>query len=121
MNGLQILQRHPTGKDYAHLLAGKQKFPIFIDAENKILSMPPIINSQLTGKVSEETKDIFIECSGFDFNSLKKCLNILVTSLAEMGGEIYQMELSYGFTKKEITLEIIAIALIILGSAMFVL
>jgi len=103
MNGLQILQRHPTGKDYAHLLAGKQKFPIFIDAENKILSMPPIINSQLTGKVSEETKDIFIECSGFDFNSLKKCLNILVTSLAEMGGEIYQMELSYGFTKKEIT------------------
>ena len=34
--------------------------------------MPPIINSQLTGKVTEETKEVFIECSGFDFKTLKK-------------------------------------------------
>lgn len=93
MSGLQILQRHPTGREYAHLLAGKSKFPIFIDSENKILSMPPIINSHLTGRITNETKEIFIECSGFDFNVLKKCLNILVTSLAEMNGKIYSMEL----------------------------
>lgn len=93
MSGLQILQKHPTGKEYSHLLAGKSKFPVFMDAENKILSMPPIINSQETGKVTEETKDVFIECSGFDFNVLKKCLNILVLVFAEMGGKIYQMEL----------------------------
>jgi phenylalanyl-tRNA synthetase beta chain len=55
--------------------------------------MPPIINSQLTGKVTEETKDVFIECSGFDFIILKKCLNILLTVLSDMGGKIYQMEL----------------------------
>lgn len=101
MSGLEILQRHPTGRDYAHLLAGKTKYPVFIDAEKNILSMPPIINSQLTGKVSENTKDIFIECSGFDFEVLKKCLNILVSALAEMGGEIYAMELKY--KNKEIT------------------
>ena len=101
MSGLQILQRHPAGRDYAHLLAGKAKFPIFIDADKNILSMPPIINSQLTGKITEETKDVFIECSGFDFNALKKCLNILVTIMADMGGEIYQMELRY--KKNEIT------------------
>lgn len=93
MSGLQILQKHPTGKEYSHLLAGKSKFPVFIDANNQVLSMPPIINSQLTGKVTEETKDVFIECSGFDFNSLKKCLNILVLVFSEMGGKIYQMEL----------------------------
>lgn len=103
MNGLQILQRHPAGKEYAHLLAGKIKFPIFIDADNNILSMPPIINSQLTGKVNESTKDIFIECSGFDLNILNKCLNILITTLAEMGGKVYQMEVSYKSHKKEIT------------------
>lgn len=95
MSGLQILQRHPTGREYAHLLAGKPKFPVFIDANNNILSMPPIINSHLTGKVREETTDVFVECSGFDFQSLSKCLNILVTNLADMGGEIYQMELHY--------------------------
>lgn len=93
MSGLEILQRHPTGREYAHLLAGKTKFPIFIDDENKILSMPPIINSHLTGKITEKTKDVFVECSGFDFDILKKCLNIIVTALADMGGIIYQIEL----------------------------
>lgn len=99
MSGLQILQRHPTGREYAHLLAGKQKFPIFIDAEEKILSMPPIINSHLTGKVTVETKDVFVECTGKDLNILKKALNIFITTLADMGGKIYQMELQEGKTK----------------------
>jgi phenylalanyl-tRNA synthetase beta chain len=101
MTGLQILQRHPKGREYAHLLAGKPKFPVFIDADNNILSMPPVINSQTTGKITSETKEIFIECSGFDFNALSKCLNIIVTNFAEMGGEIYQMELHY--KEKKIT------------------
>lgn len=102
MSGLQILQRHPTGKKYAHLLAGKEKFPIFIDGNNQILSMPPIINSQQTGKITEQTKEVFIECSGFNFEVLKKCLNIITTILAEMGGEIYQMEIEFPKEKYEI-------------------
>ena len=102
MNGLQILQQHPTGREYAHLLEGKEKFPVFVDAKDEILSMPPIINSHKTGKITETTKDIFIECSGFDFEVLKKTLNILVTMLADMGGKICQMDLLYG-NKKEIT------------------
>ena len=93
MSGLQILQRHPTGREYAHLLAGKPKFPIFIDSNKNILSMPPIINSQLTGKVTTSTRDVFVECSGFDPEILEKCLNIIVTSLAEIGGNIYQMKI----------------------------
>ncbi|MCK4647409.1 phenylalanine--tRNA ligase subunit beta [Candidatus Pacearchaeota archaeon] len=101
MSGLQILQRHPAGKEYAHLLAGKIKFPIFIDANKNILSMPPIINSKSTGKITEKTKDVFVECSGFDFYTLNKCLEIIVTTLSEMGGKIYQMEL--GYPKKQTT------------------
>jgi len=93
MSGIQILQRHPTGRDYANLLAGKEKFPIFIDADENILSMPPIINSQRTGKITEQTKEVFIECSGFDFQVLNNVLNILVTTLSDMGGKIYSMEL----------------------------
>ncbi len=101
MSGIQILEKHPAGKEYAFLLSGKPKFPIFIDADKNILSMPPIINSHLTGKISKNTKEVFIECSGFDLKILKKCLNIIVTSLADMGGEIYAMELKY--KKKIIT------------------
>jgi phenylalanyl-tRNA synthetase beta chain len=95
MSGLQILQKHSAGREYAHLLAGKARFPVFIDADNNILSMPPIINSQRTGKITSDTHDIFIECSGFDFEILNKCLNIIVTNFAEMSGKVYQMELQY--------------------------
>ncbi len=92
MSGLEILQKHPTGKEYAHLLAGKIKFPIFIDKEKNVLSMPPVINSEKTGRVTEKTREVFIECSGFDFEILEKCLNLIVTTLSEMGGTIYQMK-----------------------------
>ena len=102
MNALEILEKHPAGKEYGHLLAGKKKFPVFRDANNEVLSLPPIINSHKTGRITEKTKDIFIECSGFDFRILQKCLNMIVTALSEMGGEIYAMELVYG-SKKYIT------------------
>ncbi len=103
MTGLQILHKHPTGKEYAHLLEGKKKFPVFVDIGDNILSMPPIINSEKTGKITKNTREIFIECSGFDFDLLNKTLNILVTMLADMNGEVYQMRLNYGFRKQKIT------------------
>jgi len=99
LTGRQILSKHPTGRDYAHLLEGFEKYPVFRDNKGNVLSMPPIINSQMTGKITEETREVFIECSGFDILSLKKTLNILVTSLADMGGEIYGMNLDYGKEK----------------------
>src|SRR3989338_6988051 len=101
MNGLQILQRHPTGREYAHLLEGKDKFPVFVDAKGKIMSMPPIINSHETGKITEQTKDVFIECSGFHRPTLEIALNILVTSLAEMSGTIYAVQLKSGKNKEQ--------------------
>ncbi|MFA5020107.1 MAG: phenylalanine--tRNA ligase subunit beta [Candidatus Pacearchaeota archaeon] len=99
MTGRQILSRHPAGREYGYLLEGLDKYPFFIDNNNEVLSMPPIINSHRTGKITEDTKDIFIECSGFDFNTCNKILNIVVFSLARMGGSVYQMELQYGSNK----------------------
>ncbi len=95
INGRQILSQHPAGRDYGNLLEGLDKFPIFIDANNEILSMPPIINSHRTGRITAKTKDVFIECSGFDFDVLQKCLNIIVAALSDMGGKIYSMKLEY--------------------------
>ncbi|MBN2052203.1 phenylalanine--tRNA ligase subunit beta [Candidatus Woesearchaeota archaeon] len=102
MSGGQIISQHPTGKEYGYLLEGFDKYPVFIDANNEILSMPPIINSHKTGKVSEKTTEVFIECSGFDLIIMEQCLNILVTTMADMGGKIYSMDLNYP-DKKRIT------------------
>lgn len=101
MTGSEILRKHPAGRDYAHLLENVSKYPVFVDASNKILSMPPIINSHETGKITSQTKDVFVECSGSDLSVLKKILNIVITTLADLGGSVYQMDLQYG--KKETT------------------
>jgi phenylalanyl-tRNA synthetase beta chain len=95
MSAPQILEKHQTGKDYGHLLNGLAMYPIFVDANDKILSMPPIVNSHDIGKINEKTKDVFIECSGFDFRVLQKCLNIIVCAMAEMGGMVLSMKLRY--------------------------
>ena len=98
---IDVLKQHPTGRDYAHLLEGYDKFPFFIDANDEVMSMPPIINSENTGKITEQTKDIFIECSGFDFAVLSKCLNIIVCALADMGGQVCSVRLDYQGRKIE--------------------
>ncbi len=95
MNAREILEQHPTGQAYGHLLEGKKIFPVFLDANNKVLSVPPIINSEETGRITEETTDIFIECSGFDYDLLSKCLNMILTALVDMGGHAYSMQLEY--------------------------
>ena len=94
MNGRQILRGHPTGREYAHLLEDAEVFPIFIDAKDEILSMPPIINSEKTGRIDETTRDIFIECSGHNLPYLKKCINIILSSIYDMGGKIYSMKIN---------------------------
>jgi phenylalanyl-tRNA synthetase beta chain len=114
MNGKQILSGHPTGREYAHLLANKKQFPVFVDANNEILSMPPIINSHKTGKVENNTREIFIECSGFDLEILKKTLNILITMFADLGGKVYQMKVKHPkgkYTTPDLTPEKMKISL----------
>jgi phenylalanyl-tRNA synthetase beta chain len=101
MTGRQILRSHPAGREYADLLKDEDVFPIFIDANDEILSMPPIINSEKTGRVDENTKDIFIECSGNNLSYLKKCLNIIVAALSEMGGKIYLGRMGIGFENRK--------------------
>ena len=96
MTAKEIIEEHPKGKEYAHLLSGLNKYAVFQDVEDKILSLTPIINSHDTGKINENSKDVFIECSGFDFEACQLCLNIITTALADMGGAVYSLSLEYG-------------------------
>jgi len=95
LNLRQVLSQHPKGKEYGHLLDGFEKYPIFIDSKNQVLSMPPIINSDHTGKITKRTKDVFIECSGFDMRFLLPSLSIMVSALAERGGKIETVDVVF--------------------------
>jgi phenylalanyl-tRNA synthetase beta chain len=95
INAKQILEQHPTGVEYKHLVKGQNKYAIFHDANNDILSFTPIINSHKTGKITDTTKEAFLEVSGFDLHTAKYVLNIMVTAMADMGADIYSMDVVY--------------------------
>ncbi len=92
ITGLQILSKHPTGRTYGHICEGWDKFPIFVDDKDVLMSMPPIINSHDVGKIDETTAEVFIECTGTDPLVAKTALTIIVTALADMGGQIYSIK-----------------------------
>ena len=95
MNGKEIIEEHPTGKEYSKLVEGKTKYLVFTDNNNQILSMPPIINSANTGKITEETKDLFIECTGNNLSKLKYVIAILIDMFKDFGGDIYSLNINY--------------------------
>jgi phenylalanyl-tRNA synthetase beta chain len=91
----EILSEHPKGKEYAHLLQGQKRYPVFEDSAGVVASMPPIINSQLTGKVSEKTKEVLVEVTGYSQETVNTALNVMVSALAERGFEVWSVKVRY--------------------------
>lgn len=87
MNLAQILSTHEKGRAYAHVLEGKDRYPVIVDDSGDVLSFPPIINGVRT-TVTESTKNIFVDCTGTDLNAVRSAVNIVTTALAERGGKI---------------------------------
>ncbi len=81
-----ILERHPKGIEYGFILKNADRYPLIVDYDGNVLSFPPIINAELT-RVTEETRDLFIEVTGTDENVFV-ALNIVVCALAERGGRV---------------------------------
>ncbi len=90
----EILEKNQKGEKYAHLIDKFDKYPLILDKDNKVLSMPPIINGELT-KLSEDTKNIIVDVTGTDEKAVNQALNIICSSFAEVGGKIKSMEIVY--------------------------
>ena len=93
MTPAEILKEHEKGMAYAFVLDGKKRYPIIVDKEGEVLSFPPIING-ITTAITEETRDIFVDCTGTDLNAVKGAVNILTTALAERGGRIKSVRIT---------------------------
>ena len=70
------------------------KYPLITDSNDNVLSMPPIINGELT-KLSEKTVNILIDVTGTDERAVNSALNIIACSFAETGGKIKTMKIVY--------------------------
>jgi phenylalanyl-tRNA synthetase beta chain len=96
MNLQEILENHKKGRAYAHIIDKFDKYPLLIDSEDNVLSMPPIINGELT-KLTADTKNVFVDVTGTDKKAVDHTLNIITTSFAESGAKIKTMDVIYPY------------------------
>ncbi|XP_073512832.1 leucine-rich repeat-containing protein 47 [Phyllobates terribilis] len=66
---------------YLHLLDGKENYPCLVDAENAVISFPPITNSDKT-KIIKSTRDLLLEVTSS--NSLQICKDVMDALVAKM-------------------------------------
>ncbi|KAJ7180234.1 hypothetical protein C8R43DRAFT_972282 [Mycena crocata] len=66
-------------------------YPIIYDAKDRVLSMPPIINSEHS-KITLNTRNIFIDVTATDQTKLDIVVNIISTMFSEYCSEPYTIE-----------------------------
>lgn len=92
----EILEIHPTGKEYAWILKGFREYPLLVDSKKNVLSFPPIINSNYSGKVEPGSSELFFEATGLDLDSVRLAANVFAYALAERGFKISSADVKYG-------------------------
>ncbi|KAK2538737.1 Farsb [Columba livia] len=90
----QIMDLYRTDshlRHYLHLIENKPLYPVIYDSNGVVLSMPPIINGDHT-KISVNTRNVFIECTGTDITKAKIVLDIIVTMFSEYCEKPFSVE-----------------------------
>ena len=86
-----VLKTDMKLKPYLSIISDKPKYPVFYDEDRKVLSLPPIINSEAT-KISPQTKNCFIEITATDRHRAEIALAILVSQFSEYCKEKFTVE-----------------------------
>jgi phenylalanyl-tRNA synthetase beta chain len=89
----EIIADTETGKDYGHLLGQSSQVPIIIDANEKTVSFPPIINAAIT-TVTTKTKNLFVEVTGINKQDAEDMLSIVATILQSAGFTLEHVQIS---------------------------
>ena len=88
-----ILTQHPKGIEYAGLLADMTSYPLIVDADDAVLSFPPIINGDHT-TVTHNTRDFFIDVTGWDERACEASLMLVCLQLTQWGGQVESVEIT---------------------------
>jgi len=82
-----ILKTSIPGKEYGYILEKTRKYPILVDSQENVVSLPPIINGNAT-KVNTCSRSLFVEVTGNNQKSVEDILAILAITLYDVGFEI---------------------------------
>ncbi len=71
---------------YLHIIRDSPVYPIIYDAKDRVLSMPPIINSNHS-KITLNTTNVFIDVTATDQTKLDIVVNMVATMFSEYCAE----------------------------------
>ncbi|MBI2145265.1 phenylalanine--tRNA ligase subunit beta [Candidatus Woesearchaeota archaeon] len=91
LNLKQILEQHPKGQEYGWILKNSQDYPLLLDSNGQILSFPPIINSNFTGRLEVGDSELLFEATGHDDESLNLAASIFAQNLQDRGFAIHSV------------------------------
>ncbi len=95
LNLAEILERHPKGIEYSHIVKKHSVYPIILDSKGKPLSFPPIINSNDLGRVTSETPHVLVEVTGTMRETVLNTLKLVTLALIDHGGSAYTATVHY--------------------------
>lgn len=81
-----IIQSEKHLSRYLHIIKDSPVYPIIYDSEDRVLSMPPIINSEHS-KITLNTTNVFIDVTATDETKLNIVVNIISAMFAEYCSE----------------------------------
>ncbi len=91
-NGMmQILKEDPKLSKYLYLIEDKEVYPLMMDSNGVILSVPPIINGMHT-KMTINTKNVLIDITGLDYTKCVIVLKILIAMFSKYCSEPFTVE-----------------------------
>lgn len=87
MNGAEIMEHYKDShlKPYLHIIKDKPVYPVILDKNKTVLSMPPIINGDVS-KLTADTKDILIEITATDRDKATIAMASLISMLTYKQG-----------------------------------
>ena len=88
-----VLAEHPTGRDYAPIVAEYERLPAIYD-DLGLFSFPPVINGRRT-ELTVDSTDLLIELTGTDQWTIDRMCAILCYALAARGARIEEVTVSY--------------------------
>lgn len=93
----EILKRHPKGLEYGHIVKAHDLWPILLDSMDRVLSFPPIINSNDLGRITVDVKNVLIEVTGTVYETVLNAVAIVTLSLADRAERIYSVRVNYPY------------------------
>jgi len=91
----EVLEKHKTGIEYGHLIKDLDKYPVWLDEKKQVMSLPPVINSNHSGRVELGKQDLFLEVTGNNQEKVDVALLIAALAFADRGAKIECVKINY--------------------------